>query len=54
MKGYEFTEFSAKAIDTCEWYRSMLTFKREIPPGHHTENMVYWEPEEEDPQDIGA
>ena len=54
MKGYEFTKFSVKAIDTCEWYRSMLTFKREIPPGHHIENMVYWESEEEDPQDIGA
>jgi hypothetical protein len=55
MNGHEFTEFSTKAIRTCEEYRTRVTFKREVVPvyyGH--EDIAMWDPEEEDPQDIGA
>ena len=55
MSGHEFTEFSTKAIRTCEEYRTRVTFKREVVPAFHIhEDIVTWDPEEEDPQDIGA
>ena len=55
MRGHEFTEFSTKAIKACEEYWTKTTFKRSISSiYHHSEDIAYWEPEEEDYQDIGA
>ena len=55
MNGYEFTEFSAKAIRTCDEYRTRVTFKRELNSEHHYhEDMMDWEPEEKDSQDVVA
>ena len=54
MNGHEFTEFSAKAISVCEWYRTMATFKRNMPQSHHIEDIIFWEPEDEDSQHIKA
>jgi hypothetical protein len=55
MSGHEFTEFSSIAIRTCDEYRTGVTFKRETNSGHHHyEDIVDWEPEEKDPQDVMA
>jgi len=56
LSGPEFQEFKTRALNTCEWYRSMNTFKREIIKdlGHDAEERMYVESEEEKPQDTRA
>ena len=56
LDGNEFRKFSTKAIDTCIWYRSMNTFKREMTPEYqYAEEVLQSDPEEdEEPQDIRA
>ena len=56
LSGPEFQEFKTRALNTCEWYRSTNTFKREIIKdlGHDVEERMYVESEEEKPQDTRA
>jgi len=56
LNGPDFIEFKTKAINTCVWYRSMNTFKRDIidDQQHYAEERIYMESEEEKPQDTRA
>jgi hypothetical protein len=55
LDGREFVEFSTRAINTCTWYRSMNTFKREMTPDYqYAEEALQSDPEEDDPQDNRA
>ena len=55
LNGHEFTEFSTKAINTCKWYRSMNTFKREVTLHYdYADETLQSDPEEEESQDTKA